>query len=100
MHPRAHHECLSLLLAAACQNCVPGLHRVEVCLHVVNSLIHHGSQILQQVAAAACAGCLKGCDGVLGLLGVCAGSDELLLQGSVLQVEQGKLLSDCSTRLC
>ena len=74
--------------AAACQNCVPGLHRVEACLHVVNSLIHHGSQVLQQVAAAACAGCLEHCDGVLGLLGVSAGSDELLPQIGVLQEKQ------------
>ena len=71
--------------AAASQNCVPGLHRVEACLHVVNGLIHHGSQVLQQVAAAACAGCLEGCNGVLGLLGISASSDELLLQGAVLQ---------------
>ena len=70
--------------AAASQHCVPGLHRVEACLHVVYNLSHHGSQVLQQVAAAANIDCLEGCDGVLGLLGVSAGSDELLLQGAVL----------------
>ena len=41
---------------------------------------------LQKVAAAAaCISRLEGCDSVLGLLGVCAGSDELLLQSTVLQ---------------
>ena len=79
--------------AATCQNCVPGLHRVKPCLHVVNNLSHHGSQVLQQVATAASACCLEGCDGVLGLLGASAGSDELLLQSGVLQVGQGYLLS-------
>ena len=45
----------------------------------------------KMAAAAACVGCLEGCDGVLGLLGVCASGDELLLQGAVLQEEEQEL---------
>ena len=40
---------------------------------------------LQKVAAAACISRLEGRDSVLGLLGVGAGSDELLLQSTVLR---------------
>ena len=44
--PRPHHECLSFLFAAASQHCVPGLHRVQAILHVLNDLSHHGRHIL------------------------------------------------------
>ena len=45
----------------------------------------HTPYLQEVAAAAACVGCLEGCNGVLGLLGVGTSSDELLLQSAVLQ---------------